>query len=267
MNKHNIKRMCLGMLVLIATQVTMGHSEVINDTAKLNGRVTYNNGKPAAGVQVRAKMQTAAAQEILTPIAVQYAKEHPGKPWVFPKAILRLIEVVVTTRRDGTYSITGLAKRPYNLMVVNEPPGWVATAVEGVMASESNSPPSHLVLTIGAMIRGRVVDKNNRRGLPNVRLWLSAPHRPQSSNNLIELQTDKNGRFAVRVASGKTRLFTPVTTVGYVPNPKRRENIEVGLIKVKGIAYLETEPIEMIVRESQVEDLVIQLKSFAAKRK
>jgi hypothetical protein len=256
-----------GLWVLLVAVTSTGHAQPVDSRARIEGRVTYENGRPAAGVQVRAKMQTAAAREILTPAAVRYSQQHPHKHWVFPKEMLQIIEAVVTTRPDGTYSFEGLAQRPYNIMVVNEPVGWVAVAAQGIVAREQGPPRCKLVLTHGAVIRGTVIDESNGDGLPNVRLWLTAPHRPESSNNLISLRTDKSGRFVVRVAPGKTSLAASATAVEHVPDVRTREGIEVGIVEVGGVAYLQSRTVEVVLSKGQHKNLLIGMKRFTHKRK
>ncbi len=121
------------------------------------------------------------------------------------------------TATDGSFRLQGLTTAPYNLVVGtwnrsserNSPPQRVATAVEGVWAKEGQvvRRAQPIVLTSGALIEGRIVDKVTGKPLGGVIIGANGPQLPTSTDNTMSATSDAQGRFRFRVAPGTSLLY------------------------------------------------------------
>ncbi len=151
----------------------------------LRGRVVYDDGKQAGGVEVFAQMQ-----------------DDPSRPQVSGWSN-------TFTAPDGTYQLPGLPQGTYNVMVATTSKEWVAAAREGqqVFPSEADVALPDFVLARGALVEGRVFDKSTGDPIAGASVGSYGPHRPRSSAAIINAQTDAQGRYRLRVAPGESYIY------------------------------------------------------------
>jgi len=150
----------------------------------IEGRVVYDDGRPAQGMIVFAQAQE---QEML--------RSGPEGAYA-------------VTGLDGRYHLPGLPDGVYNVMVDDSSGEWIAAACEGVAVTTPMGPSlPDLVLTHGAMVEGEVFDKVTGAPLPGVSVGSYGPHRPQSSAAIVVTRTDAHGRYRLRVAPGECYIY------------------------------------------------------------
>ena len=182
----------------------------------MTGRVVYENGKPAAGIRVVAAMQKTARWEVLRSARLDngdFSEPASAKRWA---KVRGRVEQTTTTRQDGTFRFNGLTTAPYNIFVdetdermrLRATPAYVAVAVEGAWARGGQiiNRVQPLVLTRGALVQSRMLRDVDGRPLNNMTLVYYGPQNPESSESAIFIKTNANGRFKVRLATGKTQM-------------------------------------------------------------
>ncbi len=175
--------------------------------AILVGKVRYEDGRPAAGVQVFAQIQNDAMMKLLDALRPPVGATNSG-PIPVPKKEREQSGNYAVTKPDGTYTLPVGADIPYNIMVIDNTGLWAAAAAEGVSGRQhttTNVPD--LVLTKGAIIEGVVT---NNLGLPVSGAGVASygPHRPDSSAAVTSTNTDQAGHYRLRVAPGRNRIYT-----------------------------------------------------------
>ncbi|MDQ3815244.1 MAG: carboxypeptidase regulatory-like domain-containing protein, partial [Armatimonadota bacterium] len=184
--------------VRVSTQARVGTEIpplIARPSAVITGKVVYEDGKPATGIEVLAQGQARGG---------------------WGSAI---------TGADGSYRLTSLPSGAYNVMVGEQPEAFVAAALEGVMAREGETKQvPDLVLTPGGMIEGTVVDAGTGKPLPDTGVGSYGPHRPRSGAAIINAYTDKEGRYKLRVAPGESYLYIYDPPQGYLrPEDQNRQ--------------------------------------------
>jgi hypothetical protein len=159
--------------------------------AVVEGRVRYEDGKPAADVRVMAQIQEVhmrgLAQGVIDP------------EWTWAEAV---------TRADGSYRLIGLTTASYNVSVEERSGNWVAEAVEGVATRVRRTERlPDLVLTPGGIVEGTVVDEATGKPMPGVHVGCHGPHRPRSSAMIISSLTNAEGHYRLRVAPGESYVY------------------------------------------------------------
>jgi len=175
--------------------------------AILVGKVRYEDGRPAAGVQVFAQIQNDAMMKLLDALRPPAGATNSG-PIPVPKKEREQSGNYAVTKPDGTYTLPVGADIPYNIMVIDNTGLWVTPAAEGVSGRQhtaTNVPD--LVLTKGAIVEGVVT---NNLGLPVSGAGVASygPHRPSSSAAVTFTNTDQAGHYRLRVAPGRNRIYT-----------------------------------------------------------
>jgi hypothetical protein len=184
--------------------------------ASLAGRVVYEDGRPAAGIPVMAFMQKTQRQALLERAGLdqgRYDVELNKSTW---KLVRPIVAAEATTGDDGRFQFNGLTSAPYNIVVAKTDgvwvlpiEDWVAKAKEGVVAKEGEARriTTPLVLMRGSLIRGKVIDRENKTALRGVQIAFTGPHFPKSVESAFSAKTDIEGRFELRVPPGVTRLY------------------------------------------------------------
>lgn len=183
----------------------------------LRGRVRYEDGKPASGVQVGAQIQNNALLKqsdalrarlgISRSGTVQYPKKEQEESW--NNAV---------SRPDGTFDLPVGADIPYNVMMFDKTGKWVAAAIQGVSGAQNsivNLPD--LVLTKGCLVIGKVTDRFGMSA-PFAVVGSYGPDRPETTAASGFAMTDLSGHYRLRVAPGKTRV--------YLENVSQNQNVE-----------------------------------------
>ena len=177
-------------------------------SASLAGKVLYEDGRPAAGVNVSIAVNSTTRDTI-----PGYAS---GPDWIMPHlqppSVQPLLSQYTKTAPDGTYRVTGLTTTKYRVAVSthfirgsSQPPDWAAPAaplVGAVEARETLVPD--IVLTRGALIEVRVVDARTSQGLANV--FVTGGPRHFSGAVQFGFRTDAQGKAVLRLPTGEMRV-------------------------------------------------------------
>ncbi len=173
----------------------------------LVGKVRYEDGRPAAGVQVFVQIQNAAMMKLLDEV-MPPAGTASGGPMPVPKKEREQSGNYAVSRQDGTYTLPVGADIPYNVMVIDNTGLWVTPAAEGVSGRQhTTTHVPDLVLTKGAIVEG-VVTNSLGLPIPGAAVASYGPHRPDSSAAVIGTETDQAGHYRLRVAPGRNRIYT-----------------------------------------------------------
>jgi len=200
-------------------------------TVDIYGRVVYQDGRPAAGVRVTLQPWDRVMISKRFSIwdkprgnALMRLMKQTGFNLRTPQSRKQLLGLTRQfggsdiTDSTGRYHLRGLENAIFNVMVntsdatmfdVRAPmPDYVATAI----SVHTNTPPTKelipdIILTRGAIIRGRVLDRATRQPLPNVFVACHGPQNPRSGAAVTTAYTDAQGRYAMRVAPGTSYVY------------------------------------------------------------
>lgn len=167
----------------------------------ITGRIRYEDGRPAPGIMVSARVQSRDAGLIFTG-RKSGAGAAPG------------FSASDTSGADGFYRLIGLKAARYDIIEMagwslqghNNPTEWVAAAVPMKTLPDAAVRAPDLVLTHGAVIAGTVVNKAGET-LPNVYVYSLGPRYPASMGGSSQTQTDSSGRYSLRVAPGDNWIY------------------------------------------------------------
>lgn len=156
------------------------------------GRITYENGQPASGVEVWTTMQARSA-----------GTYGAAGDW---DIVGKRISVVSSV--DGSFRLTGLQKGHY-VVVEQEATGqWVAAARENVAVLPGKTTSvTDLVLTHGAFMTGTVTDKATGRPVPGISVLALGPRYPASMLGASSTQTDTEGHYSLRLVPGDNWVY------------------------------------------------------------
>ena len=199
--------------------------------APIRGRVIYADGRPAAGVRVMLQpTNEGTSKEYLAwqrphVQAVERLLTQEGGKLTSRQTMNRLFEIMRKfggsdiTRADGTYRLATLEGMRFNVSVdildeiyVNPPPGtlpaWVAAAAQATAPKAGATVRiADMVLTRGAIIRGRVLDRATGKPFSRVYVASYGPQHPRSGATVTTAYTDAQGRYAMRVAPGTSYVY------------------------------------------------------------
>jgi len=200
--------------------------------APIRGRVVYADGRPAASVRVMLQPtdQAASSKEYQASRkphiqAVERLLTQEGGKLTSRQTLNRLFDIsrkfgdADITRADGTYRLSGLELTHFNVLVdtsdqiyVNPPPGtlpdWVAAAAQATAPKAGATVRiTDMVLTRGAIIRGRVLDRATGKPLVSVYIASHGPQHPRSGAAVTTAYTDAQGRYTMRVAPGTSYVY------------------------------------------------------------
>jgi len=172
----------------------------------LTGKVFYENGKPAGGIQVAAQIQNKAMMQQFVALRARLGVAQ-NQPLQIPYQDQKWSWNNGVSKPDGSYELPVAADIPYNVMVFDTTGKWVAAGVEGVQGQKNTTVEvPDLLLTSGALVVGTVIDSTGRP-LSGVSIGSYGPHRPASSATIIAAKTDVAGRYRLRVAPGLSRIY------------------------------------------------------------
>jgi RNA polymerase sigma factor (sigma-70 family) len=128
------------------------HSMARPGNAVFTGRVTFEDGKPAAGIKVVAEMK----DNVLDELCDEQNARVPDRLW-------RMHRAEAVSGEDGSYSLSGLTDLPYDVAASDEA-GRRGAVVVGVTGKEGGTVTvPDLVLTAGGFVSGTVVDKRTEK--------------------------------------------------------------------------------------------------------
>ncbi len=156
------------------------------------GRIVYENGQPAAGVNISAGMTNSSRG--------WFIRYHEGE--------VKGTGAQTISRADGSYTLSGLRPSYHYNIVEQEASGkWVAAAIESVQLPNAVTRVPNLILTNGAVIEGIVTNKKTGKPMPSMYVYSLGPRYPASAGGASQTQTDKNGKYSMRVAPGSNWLY------------------------------------------------------------
>jgi len=162
--------------------------------SSIQGRVVYEDGKPAPGISVFAQVQNADMERMIG--VCTYAQS--------------------VTDADGNYQLPGLPDGIFNVQVEVPSGEWIAPARENVPASPPLAVPvPDFVLTRGALVTGQVIDGTTGEPFPGVIIGSYGPHRPRSGSPIISTGADDEGCYRLRVAPGQSYIYIAGVPSGY----------------------------------------------------
>lgn len=167
----------------------------------ITGHIRYEDGRPAPGIMVSARVQTRDAGLIFTG-RKSGAGAAPG------------FSAFDTSGTDGSYRLTGLKAAHYDVTEMagwsiqghNNPTEWVAAAVPMKTLPDAGVRAPDLVLTHGAVITGTIVNKAGE-ALPSVYVYSLGPRYPASMLGASSTQADGFGRYSLRLAPGDNWIY------------------------------------------------------------
>lgn len=220
-------------------------------TASISGRVVYEDGRPAAGIEVVAAMHDEAETRL------RYGFYVKGK-FLKPGGVSGKTHDKTVTDGDGRYDLSGLSTGPFSVIAntmplkasqYQEPPAWVAGAANVLLKKSATVPVNDLILTRGAILQGRVIDAASGRALPGIHVGCHGPHRPLSGGWIDYSITDAAGFWKLRVPPGRSFLYTagPVTSrpfhIHWEDSPVYKKDLEV--IEAGGRVYARSDWVEV----------------------
>ena len=203
-------------------------------TGFITGRVVRADGRPAAGVRMGIWFQPEAARsnELSAwgqPMAdaVEHLLTKEGGKLTARQTLNKIFDIrrkfgqADITRADGTYRLSVMASTRFNVLVdtyneiyVNRPsyilPDWVEAGASPTGIAPKASVTARIadvVLTRGAIIRGRVLDRATRQPLPNVFITCHRSLNQPSGVAATSARTDAQGRYVMRVAPSARYVY------------------------------------------------------------
>lgn len=163
---------------------------IMEEEGNISGKVTYEDGSPAAGYTVKVY-----PQDVLN----QFGVESP---------------FVTTTQPDGSYKIGGLPYDYYSIRVDTgsqdfTPSDWTSSVVSMVVAKTGEiRENTDIVLEKGAIVQGRVINESGT-AVPRARISAMNPVLPAHEKGALNIgtaETDREGKYALRLPVGETKL-------------------------------------------------------------
>lgn len=164
------------------------------------GRALTPDGKPAVGVTVSAHLTSRSGAMYLSTF----------------KSV---------TNEKGEYAIHGLPQKNFDLSVVDPKKRWVFPPMENLLGHPSTALELNLNLESGVLVTGRVSDAD---GKPIANAALSALSDTQNAAGLDNAVTDAEGRYKLRLPSGKAKLYFNSLPTGFAyPNPQIVKTLDI----------------------------------------
>ncbi len=155
------------------------------------------------------------------------------------------------TDASGIFRLAGFSSAPYSIRVetnrdIFELPtkisDWVASPVFVTTPQQRRTKTmTRIVLTRGAIIQGRVLDRATGQPLPDVNVASLGTHRPTNGSPVANFRTDKMGRYALRVTPGTSSLYVSgletITATVHFEDSSPYPNKEINVIRNGGTLY------------------------------
>jgi thiol-disulfide isomerase/thioredoxin len=192
----------------------------ISKEAILTGRVVSPEGKPAVGLTVSARLS-------ITP----------------EKQVFHLSTFRAQTDEQGHFIVHGLPETPFVLSVEDPSHQWIMGPRENLRIAAGESKDAEVEMEIGVAVSGSVIDTE---GDPVEGAALSALADTQIGSGLAHDTSDRDGRYRLRLPSGRARLYFNSLPDGFVyPDPQiiARLDITAGQNPIEGLDFtISTKP-------------------------
>ncbi|HWB08074.1 MAG TPA: redoxin domain-containing protein [Pirellulales bacterium] len=178
----------------------------------LAGRVESPDGTPAVGMRVAARLSGAAS-------------------------IYYLSTFGATTDEQGRFAVRGLPETPFVLSLEDPSHRWVARPRERVSVANGETKELVLSMETGVDVSGRVFDPE---GKPVEAAFISALADTQEGPGLADDGTDRDGRYQLKLPSGRAKLYFNSLPSGFVyPDPQviKRLDITAGHEAIKDLDF------------------------------
>lgn len=195
------------------TGATPGGAKDAARNVVLTGKIRYEDGRPAGGVEINAQMQNKFMQNRTDAAIKRQGVTGPGTyTYNYTKREQAESWNNTLSKPDGTYTLPIGAGIPYNVMVSDTTGKWVAAAIEGASGAQNSTVNlPDLVLTHGAIVTG-IVTNSAGHPLPGVPVYGYGSSRPSTSAAAFGTTTDLAGRYQLRVAPGVSRVYIATGT-------------------------------------------------------
>ena len=195
----------------------------------LTGRIRYEDGRPAGGVQIDAHMQNKSIQDKVAAMKRQgvtgthnWTKQEQEESWN-----------ETLSKSDGSYTLPVGANISYNVIVSDTTGKWVAAAVEGASGPQNSTVKlSDLILTHGAIVTGMITNTIGRPQ-PGVYVCSYGPSCPRTTAAAITVPADSSGRYQLRVAPGVSNIY-----VSSGPDGDKTVTVAAGTVQTVDLIHL-----------------------------
>ncbi|HEV3339603.1 MAG TPA: carboxypeptidase regulatory-like domain-containing protein [Pirellulales bacterium] len=179
----------------------------------LAGRVELPDGKPAVGMEVAARLSST-------------------RPSTF---FLSTFQAV--TDEQGRFALHALPATPFVLSVRDPGHQWITRPHERLSVPTGETKEVAISMETGVEVSGRVVD---HKGKPVEAAFISALADTEEGPGLADDGTDREGRYQLRLPSGRAKLYFNSLPSGFVyPEPQIviRLDITGGQDAIKGLDF------------------------------
>ncbi len=171
----------------------------------LSGRVMTPDGQPAAGVTVSARISSIQKSQKRVPYLSTFS---------------------MVTNDTGEYSLHGLPQLELVVSINDPQKRWTFQPLEDLLLKVDEHRNLSLTLESGIRVSGRVTDSD---GKPVAAAHLSAVTDSNVGSGLDGATTDSDGRYQLRLPSGKSRLYFNSLPSGFnYPDPQVIKHLAVG---------------------------------------
>jgi thiol-disulfide isomerase/thioredoxin len=167
----------------------------------LAGRVELPDGKPAAGMKVAARLSS------------------------IQRGIFFLSTFEAVTDEQGRFALHALPPTPFVLSVEDPSHQWITRPRERLSVPTGETKEVAVSMETGVDVSGRVFDPD---GKPVEAAFISALADTQEGPGLADDRTDRNGRYRLRLPSGRAKLYFNSLPSGFVyPDPQIIKQMEI----------------------------------------
>lgn len=180
----------------------------------LTGRVVRPDGKPAAGKDVAAALS-----------------------WVPGKTIYHLSTYRTRTDENGQFTLHGLPDTRFILSVEDPSHQWVARPRERLSVAAGETKDIAVQMEVPVTVTGHAFDPE---GTPLEGASISALADTQEAPGLAHDTTDRDGRYRLRLPSGRAKLYFNSLPTGFIyPDPQiiKRLDISPGQEAIVGLDF------------------------------
>ncbi|HVX14213.1 MAG TPA: carboxypeptidase regulatory-like domain-containing protein [Pirellulales bacterium] len=167
----------------------------------LAGRVELPDGTPAVGMRVAASLSAG------------------------PLGVFFLSTFEAVTDDDGRFAVHALPAVPFDLSVRDPSRRWIMRPIERLSVANGETKEVAFSMETGVDVSGRVVDAD---GKPVEAAYVVALTDTQPGSGLADDGTDGDGRYRLRLPSGRAKLYFSGLPSGFIyPEPRIMKRLEI----------------------------------------